>query len=103
MRKEYRFSVQGTPYYDENFNYATIIPINRILMVRYNVALDIMEVIKKRDTLFMNKKNKNYIVKLNKGNVVYKILEHVESASKDKLGYYVQLTTGEKSKTIQKR
>ena len=49
------------------------------------------------------KKNKNYIVKLNKGNVVYKILEHVESASKDKLGYYVQLTTGEKSKTIQKR
>ena len=50
----------------------------------------------------MNKKNRNYIIKQNKGNLTYKILENIETKGEDKLGYYVQLTTGEKIKLYRK-
>ncbi|MFK7747935.1 MAG: hypothetical protein AB8B65_06080 [Kordia sp.] len=102
MGKTYKYVVEGTPYYDQSFSSATIVPINKVFMVRYNVALDVMEVIQKTDTLLMNKSNKNYLVKLNKGNVTYKILEYVESKEEDKLGYYVQLTNGKNVKLYRK-
>lgn len=102
MAKVYKSNVDGTPYYDESFNSATITPINKVFMVRFNVALDVMEVIQETDTLFMNKNNRSYIIKLNKGNITYKILEYVESENEDKLGYYIQLTTGKKVKLYRK-
>ncbi|MBC8755619.1 hypothetical protein H2O64_13155 [Kordia sp. YSTF-M3] len=88
-----RANVEGTPYYDEEFNSANIAPLNKVFFVRYNAALDDMEVIQSNDTLIMNKNNKNYIIKQNKGNLTYKILEYADS-KKDKFGYYVQLTEG---------
>jgi hypothetical protein len=88
-----RANVEGTPYYDEEFNSANIAPLNKVFLVRYNAALDDMEVIQSNDTLIMNKNNKNYIIKQNKGNITYKILEYADS-KKDKLGYYIQLTEG---------
>ena len=89
----YKANVQGTPYYDEQFNSATVSPMNKVYLVRYNAALDDMEVIQSSDTLIMNKNNKNYIIKQNKGNITYRILEYADS-KEDKLGYYVQLTEG---------
>ncbi|WP_298519690.1 hypothetical protein [uncultured Kordia sp.] len=95
-------NIEGTPYYDETFNSASISPIDKVFMVRYNVALDVMEVIQKNDTLIMNKTNKNYIINQNKGNITYKILEHVESKKDEKLGYYIQLTKGKNVKLYRK-
>ncbi|WP_420570801.1 hypothetical protein [Kordia sp.] len=86
-------NIEGSPYYDEQFNSANITPLNKVYFVRYNAALDDMEVIQSSDTLIMNKSNKNYIIKQNKGDITYKILEYADS-KKDKLGYYVQLTEG---------
>ena len=88
-----RANVEGTPYYDEEFNSANIAPLNKVYFIRYNAALDDMEVIQSSDTLIMNKNNRNYVIKQNKGNITYKILEYADS-KKDKLGYYVQLTEG---------
>lgn len=88
-----RANVEGTPYYDEEFNSASIAPLNKVYFIRYNAALDDMEVIQSNDTLIMNKNNKNYVIKQNKGNITYRILEYADS-KKDKLGYYVQLTEG---------
>ncbi|MCH2192637.1 hypothetical protein [Kordia sp.] len=102
MSKIIAANIEGTPYYDESFNSATIAPIDKVFMVRYNAALDVMEVIQKSDTLIMNKSNKNYIINQNKGNVTYKILEYVESKKDEKLGYYVQLTKGAKVKLYRK-
>ncbi|MEM6721726.1 MAG: hypothetical protein AAF611_20525 [Bacteroidota bacterium] len=96
-------NIEGTPYFDESFNSAKITPINKVFFVRYNAALDVMEVIQQSDTLVINKNNRNYVIKQNKGNITYKILENVEAGKdEDKLGYYVQLTTGEKIKLYRK-
>lgn len=89
----YKANIIGTPYYDVEFNSANIAPMDKVYFVRYNAALDDMEVIQSNDTLIMNKNNKNYIIKQNKGNITYKILEYDDSKD-DKLGYYVQLTEG---------
>ncbi len=89
----YKANIIGTPYYDEEFNSANIAPMDKVYFVRYNAALDDMEVIQSNDTLIMNKNNKNYVIKQNKGNLTYKILEYADSKD-DKLGYYVQLTEG---------
>ncbi|AXG68506.1 hypothetical protein KORDIASMS9_00721 [Kordia sp. SMS9] len=94
-------NIEGTPYYDETFNSAKISPIDKVFMIRYNVALDVMEVIQQNDTVVMVKENRNYVIKQNKGNITYKILENVE-AKEDKLGYYVQLTNGENIKLYRK-
>ncbi|AXG68507.1 hypothetical protein KORDIASMS9_00722 [Kordia sp. SMS9] len=101
MGKDYENDIEGSPYYDETFNSAKILPIGKVFMVRYNVALDVMEVIQKTDTLVMNKAYRNYTIKQNKGNITYKILENAE-AKQDKLGYYIQLTNGEKIKLYRK-
>lgn len=89
----YRANVKGTPYYDDQFNSANISPINKVYLVRYNAALDDMEVIQSSDTLIMNKNNKNYVIKQSKGSLTYRILEYADS-EKDKLGYYLELTEG---------
>ena len=89
----YKANIKGTPYYDKEFNSANIAPIDKVYFVRYNAALDDMEIIQNKDTLIMNKNNKDYIIKQNKGNITYKILEYDDS-KEDKLGYYVQLTEG---------
>ncbi len=101
MGKDYENKIEGTPYYDETFNSAKILPIGKVFFVRYNVALDVMEVAQKEDTLVMNKKYKDYIIKQNKGNITYKILENAE-AKEDKLGYYILLTDGENIKLYRK-
>jgi hypothetical protein len=95
-------NVEGTPYYDETFNSANIAPINKVFFVRYNAALDDMEVIQSSDTLIMNKNNRNYVIKQNKGNITYRILQYDESKSDDKLGYYVELTKGTNVKLYRK-
>ncbi|WP_156168344.1 hypothetical protein [Kordia zhangzhouensis] len=88
-------NINGTPYYDDSFNSAKIMPIDKVYMIRYNAALDDMEVIQSTDTLIMNKNNRSYVIKQNKGNITYKILEYDESDG-DRLGYYVQLTDDSK-------
>ncbi|MEM6721727.1 MAG: hypothetical protein AAF611_20530 [Bacteroidota bacterium] len=98
MGKDYEFDIQGTPYFDETFNSAKITPLNKVFMVRYNAALDVMEVIQKEDTLVLSKEYRNYKILQNKGNLTYKILENTESQDDEKLGYYIQLTEGEKIK-----
>ncbi|QHI37897.1 hypothetical protein IMCC3317_32800 [Kordia antarctica] len=90
----YKANVEGTPYYDEEFNSANISPMNKVYLVRYNAALDDMEVIQSSDTLIMNKNNRNYVIKQNKGSITYKILECAENKKDEKLGYYVALTEG---------
>jgi len=90
----YKANVEGTPYYDESFNSAKITPLNKVYLIRYNAALDDMEVIQSTDTLIMNKNNKNYVIKESRSGVTYKILEYADSKKDDKLGYYVQLTEG---------
>ncbi|MGH1386521.1 hypothetical protein [Kordia sp.] len=102
MARVLKANIEGTPYYDEGFNSANIAPINKVFMVRYNVALDVMEVIQQSDTVVMNKANRNYIIKQNKGNLVYKILQNIESEKEDKLGYYIQLTNGKNVKLYRK-
>ena len=84
-------NINGTPYYDDSFNSAKIMPLDKVYMIRYNAALDDMEVIQSTDTLIMNKNNRSYVIKQNKGNITYKILEYDESDG-DRLGYYIQLT-----------
>jgi len=98
MGKNYEFDIEGSPYYDETFNSATITPLNKVFMVRYNAALDIMEVIQKEDTLVLNKDYKDYKIVQSKGNITYKILENTKSENGEKLGYYIQLTDGENIK-----
>ncbi|KAB8151390.1 hypothetical protein EZY14_018820 [Kordia sp. TARA_039_SRF] len=95
-------NIDGTPYYDESFNSAKILPINKVFFVRYNAAIDEMEVIQNSDTLLMNKENRKYIIKQNKGNITYKVLENPETKDNDKLGYYIQLTNGENVKLYRK-
>lgn len=95
-------NVEGTPYYDESFNSATIAPINKVFLIRYNAALDDMEVIQDTDTLLVNRNNRNYVIKQNKGNIVYRILHYDESKADNKLGYYVQLTEGTNVKLYRK-
>ena len=56
-------NIDGTPYYDESFNSAKISPIDKVFFVRYNAAIDEMEVIQNKDTLLMNKENRKYIIK----------------------------------------
>jgi hypothetical protein len=102
MAKVLAANIEGTPYYDQSFNSASITPLDKVFMVRYNVALDVMEVIQKSDTLVINKANKNYVIKQNKGSLVYKILQYVESKKEDKLGYYIQLTRGKNVKLYRK-
>jgi len=102
MSKILEANIDGTAYYDESFNSANISPINKVFMVRYNAALDEMEVIQQSDTLIMNKNNKNYIVRQSKGNVVYRVLENLESKEDEKLGYYVQLTKDKNIKLYRK-
>jgi len=102
MNKIIAANIDGTPYYDESFNSAKITPIDKVFFVRYNAALDVMEVIQQSDTLVMNKKNRNYIIKQNKGSLTYKILENVETKGEDKLGYYIQLTDGKSIKLYRK-
>lgn len=98
LGKDYEFDIQGSPYYDESFNSATITPINKVFMIRYNAALDVMEVIQKEDTLVLNKDNRNYKIVQSKGDMTYGILQNVASESDEKLGYYIQLTEGKKIK-----
>lgn len=93
--KGYKSDIKGSPYFDVEFNSATISPLNKVFMVRYNAVLDDMEVIQSTDTLIMNRNNKNYIIKLSNGKAVYKILENADS-KEDKLGYFIQLTDGKK-------
>ncbi|MEM6687305.1 MAG: hypothetical protein AAF617_16110 [Bacteroidota bacterium] len=100
--KDYEFDIQGSPYYNETFNSAKITPINKVFMVRYNAALDVMEVIQGEDTLVLNKDNRNYKVIQSNGNIIYRILEDNESNSDEKLGFYIQLTDGEKIKLHRK-
>ncbi|MFK7747934.1 MAG: hypothetical protein AB8B65_06075 [Kordia sp.] len=102
MARVMKANIDGTPYYDETFNSANINPIGKVFMVRYNVALDVMEVIQKNDTLIMDKKNRSYVIEQNKGNITYKILQYVESQNDDKLGYYIQLTNGKNVKLYRK-
>lgn len=102
MAKIIAANIEGSPYYDESFNSAKITPIDKVFFVRYNAALDVMEVIQQSDTLIIDKKNRNYTIKQNKGNLTYKILENIEAEGEDKLGYYVQLTNGKNIKLYRK-
>ncbi|PTX60055.1 hypothetical protein C8N46_10761 [Kordia periserrulae] len=95
-------NIDGTPYFDESFNSAKILPIDKVFFVRYNAAIDEMEVIQNNDTLLMNKENRKYVIKQNKGNITYKVLENPEASNDEKLGYYIQLTDGENVKLYRK-
>jgi hypothetical protein len=86
-----RADIKGSPYYNVSFTTANISPLGKVFSVRYNAALDDMEIIQGNDTLIMNKNNRNYVIKQHIGDVTYKILEDPDS-KQDKLGYYVQLS-----------
>lgn len=88
--KIYKANIKGSPYYNEQFSPANVAPFDKVFLVRYNAALDAMEVIKGTDTLIMGK-NRNYIIKQSKDNTTYRILEY-DKSKKERLGYYVQLT-----------
>jgi hypothetical protein len=66
--------VEGSPYSTSDFVSATILPINKPFLVKYDAYKDQMEVKKDGNVLILNKHVKEYVIKLNGNNGTYKIL-----------------------------
>lgn len=89
--------IKGTPYLNEAFTMATILPLNEKYPTRYNAVNDVIEVKLQDDSIIiLNKKNLDYSVDLN--NTIYKSFKY--PSSKDGLGYFSLATNNDKVNII---
>lgn len=70
---------KGSPYINDNFSPATIKPLNKEYLVRYNAVDDEMEVKQNSEILVLNKNNKNYIIDFKTKNQKAFVLENSET------------------------
>lgn len=81
-------NIEGSQFYDEHFNKATISNSPSTFNVRYNAFLDEMEILNKNEVVFVNKRYHRGSITLTDKDVTYKILKEIDG-DQETLGYFV--------------
>jgi hypothetical protein len=81
----------GSPYTQEAFSTAKIVPVDKVYLVRYNALADEMEVKGGTTEVLVIAKKKHYVIKQHGNNVTYRVLEKANSDKENDLGYYVSV------------
>ncbi|WP_299884586.1 hypothetical protein [uncultured Lacinutrix sp.] len=83
-----RNNVKGSPYLNDTFTAATIKPLNKTYLVRYNAVDDEMEVQQNSKLLILNNNVKDYVIIYNNTGKTLKVFENFKNK---KNGFYVVL------------
>lgn len=91
-KEYYKFSVEGSPYWNKNFAPALVNDVAQIAMMRYEANADEFEYINtSRDTLVLNKEERFNTITFTLTNVKYKYVSYTNKKGEDVTGYLILL------------